>query len=129
MATKMLSIPEAAEALGVTPRWVRRAIFERRVAYVKLGHLVRIDADDIHALIAAGRVAPEGLGGPRRRVGQRGEPLRERSAGSKRPVRTAGRATRARQPAMAGEVSGRFRPTRSRSHAGESPTGTPGESR
>ncbi len=56
MAT-MLSIPEAADVLGVTPRWVRRAIFERRLAYVKLGHLVRIDADDVRALIEAGRVA------------------------------------------------------------------------
>ncbi len=57
MSTDMLSIPEAAEVLGVTPRWVRRAIFERRLAYVKLGHLVRIDAEDVRALIDAGRVA------------------------------------------------------------------------
>jgi excisionase family DNA binding protein len=35
---------------------VRRLVFERRIAYVKLGRRVRIAAGDLDALIRAGRV-------------------------------------------------------------------------
>jgi excisionase family DNA binding protein len=37
-------------------RFVRRLVFERRIAYVKLGRHVRIPAGDLAAFIAAGRV-------------------------------------------------------------------------
>ena len=37
-------------------RFVRRLVFERRIAYVKLGRHVRIAARDLDAFIAAGRV-------------------------------------------------------------------------
>jgi excisionase family DNA binding protein len=37
-------------------RLVRRLIFERRIAYTKLGRHVRIAASDLDALIMAGRV-------------------------------------------------------------------------
>lgn len=129
MATKMLSIPDAAEVLGVTPRWVRRAIFERRVPYVKLGHLVRIDADDIDALIAASRVEPRELAAPRGRVRERREPFRRRFAASGRTAQMAGGATRARQPRAAGEVTGRDRPARLQPEADVSSARTPGKRR
>jgi hypothetical protein len=35
---------------------VRRLVFQRRIAYVKLGRHVRIDAHDLDAFIRAGRV-------------------------------------------------------------------------
>jgi len=54
--TKMLSIPEVAHALGVSPRWVRRAVIERRLPYVKVGRLVRFDANDVEAFIATNRI-------------------------------------------------------------------------
>jgi len=52
----MLTVDEAAERLGVKPRFVRRLTAEKRIPYAKLGSHVRIDSDDVDAFIAAGRV-------------------------------------------------------------------------
>ena len=52
----LLSVEQAAERLGTSPRFVRRLVFERRIAYVKLGRHVRIAARDLDAFIRAGRV-------------------------------------------------------------------------
>jgi excisionase family DNA binding protein len=63
----LLSVEQAAERLGTSVRFVRRLVFERRIAYVKLGRRVRIAygklgrrvriaAGDLDALIRAGRV-------------------------------------------------------------------------
>ena len=52
----LLSVEQAAERLGTSPRFVRRLIAERRIAYVKLGRHVRIAAHDLEAFIVAGRV-------------------------------------------------------------------------
>jgi excisionase family DNA binding protein len=54
----LLSVEEAAERLGTSPRFIRRLIAERRIAFTKLGRHVRIDTKDIDAFIAAGRVEP-----------------------------------------------------------------------
>lgn len=51
-----LDVAGAAAYLGVSERWVRRAIFERRIAYAKLGALVRLAPDDLDAYVAAHRV-------------------------------------------------------------------------
>jgi excisionase family DNA binding protein len=53
---RLLTVEEAAERLGTSVRFVRRLIFERRIAYTKLGRHVRIAASDLDALIMAGRV-------------------------------------------------------------------------
>jgi excisionase family DNA binding protein len=53
---KLLSVEQAAERLGTSVRFVRRLVFERRIAYVKLGRHVRIAVRDLDAFIAAGRV-------------------------------------------------------------------------
>jgi excisionase family DNA binding protein len=53
---KLLTVEEAAERLGTSVRFVRRLVFERRIAYVKLGRHVRIPANDLAAFIQAGRV-------------------------------------------------------------------------
>jgi excisionase family DNA binding protein len=52
----LLSVEQAAERLGTSVRFVRRLVFERRIAYVKLGRHVRIAARDLDAFIRAGRV-------------------------------------------------------------------------
>ena len=53
----LLTVDQAAERLGVTPRFIRRLTSEKRIAYVKLGGShVRIDEVDLEAFIAAGRV-------------------------------------------------------------------------
>jgi excisionase family DNA binding protein len=52
----LLTVEQAAERLGTTERFVRRLVFERRIAYVKLGRHVRIAGRDLDAFIRAGRV-------------------------------------------------------------------------
>ena len=52
----LLSVEQAAERLGTSARFVRRLVFQRRIAYVKLGRHVRITARDLDVFIAAGRV-------------------------------------------------------------------------
>lgn len=54
-----LSIAEAAKYLNATERWLRRAVFERRVPYYKLGRLVRFDPDDLDRYLEANRVEAE----------------------------------------------------------------------
>jgi excisionase family DNA binding protein len=56
MTDKLLTVEETAERLGTSVRFVRRLVFERRIAYVKLGRHVRIASRDPDAFIAAGRV-------------------------------------------------------------------------
>jgi excisionase family DNA binding protein len=53
---KLLTWDEAAERLGTTPRHVRRLVFERRIAYRKLGRYVRFHPDDLEEYISANRV-------------------------------------------------------------------------
>ena len=52
----LLSVEQAAERLGTSVRFVRRLVFERRIAYVKVGRHVRISSRDLDAFIEAGRV-------------------------------------------------------------------------
>jgi excisionase family DNA binding protein len=51
------SVEQAAERLGTSARFVRRLVFQRRIAYVKLGRHVRITTRDLDAFIEAGRVS------------------------------------------------------------------------
>jgi excisionase family DNA binding protein len=53
---RLLTVGGAAERLGTSTRFVRRLIFERRIAFVKVGRHVRITPGDLDAYIAAGRV-------------------------------------------------------------------------
>ena len=52
----LLSVEQAAERLGTSVRFVRRLVFERRIAYVKLGRHVRIAEADLASFVAAGRI-------------------------------------------------------------------------
>ena len=52
----MLNVPEVADRLGTSQRFVRRLIAERRIPSPKLGKHVRIADADVEAFIAAGRV-------------------------------------------------------------------------
>jgi excisionase family DNA binding protein len=53
---QLLTVEAAAERMNTSVRFIRRLIAERRIAFVKLGRLVRIAESDIVAFIAAGRV-------------------------------------------------------------------------
>jgi excisionase family DNA binding protein len=53
---ELLTVKEAADRLGTADRFIRRLIFERRIAYTKLGRHVRIAARDLDAFVRAGRI-------------------------------------------------------------------------
>lgn len=55
---RLLSIAEVADALGVDVRHVRRLVHERRIPYVKWGHLLRFDPADIAEWVDACRRYP-----------------------------------------------------------------------
>ncbi len=55
---KLLTLAEVAERLNTTPRHVRRLVFERRIAYRKLGRYVRFHPDDVDEYVATHRVDP-----------------------------------------------------------------------
>jgi excisionase family DNA binding protein len=55
-ATVLLDIAEAAEYLGVTTRFIRTLVQERRVVHYKLGKSVRFTTADLDAFVEAGRV-------------------------------------------------------------------------
>jgi excisionase family DNA binding protein len=56
MTDRLLTVGKAADRLGTSTRFVRRLVFERRIAFVKVGRYVRIAEADLEAFIAAGRV-------------------------------------------------------------------------
>ena len=55
----LLTVDQAAERLGTTPRFIRRLRTERRIAVIKLGKHIRIDSTDLDAFITASRQEPE----------------------------------------------------------------------
>ena len=57
---RLLTITEVAARLGVDVRHVRRLVHERRIPYIKWGHLLRFDPDELTAWIDAYRHAPTG---------------------------------------------------------------------
>ena len=52
----LLDIPGLAEHLGVTERFVRRLVDERRIPFLKIGKFVRFNPDEIADWVSARRV-------------------------------------------------------------------------
>ena len=65
---RLLTLAEVAERLNTTPRHVRRLVFERRIAYRKLGRYVRFHPDDVAEYVAAHRVEADRPAAGRLRV-------------------------------------------------------------
>jgi excisionase family DNA binding protein len=79
---RLLTMEEVAERLGTTPRHVRRLVFERRIAYRKLGRYVRFHPDDVAEYVTAMRVAAgtvPGVGGTVARIRPRSSAARRRA--------------------------------------------------
>ncbi len=55
---RLLDIAGVAEHLAVSERHVRRLVAERRIPYVKWGHLLRFDPDEIGEWLDASRRRP-----------------------------------------------------------------------
>jgi excisionase family DNA binding protein len=55
---KLLSVDEAAAALGTSARFPRRLIAERRIRFVRVGRHVRIPQSAVEEYIAERTVAP-----------------------------------------------------------------------
>ena len=55
-ARQLLDINAVAEQLGVNVRHVRRLVAERRIPYIKWGHLLRFDPDEIEEWIQSWKV-------------------------------------------------------------------------
>ena len=53
----LLDVEGVALRLGVTPRHVRRLVAERRIPFIKWGHLVCFEPADVEAWIVEQRVA------------------------------------------------------------------------
>lgn len=56
--TPLLNITEVADVLGVDVRHVRRLVHERRIPYLKWGHLLRFDPAEISAWLDEARRHP-----------------------------------------------------------------------
>ena len=56
MAPQTLDVSQAACYLGITDRFVRKLIEQRRIAFLKVGRLVRFRADDLDAYLDSCRV-------------------------------------------------------------------------
>jgi excisionase family DNA binding protein len=48
---RLMTITEVADTLGVDVRHVRRLVHEKRIPYIKWGHLLRFDPAEIRAWI------------------------------------------------------------------------------
>lgn len=51
-----MTLQEAAAYLNVNERYVRHLVSERRIAYHKLGRLLRFRVEDLDRFLASGRV-------------------------------------------------------------------------
>lgn len=52
----LIDIDQAAARLGVTVRFIRRLVNERRIPFHKIGKYVRFDPADIDRFVVEGRV-------------------------------------------------------------------------
>ncbi|MEV4888818.1 helix-turn-helix domain-containing protein [Nonomuraea sp. NPDC055795] len=55
---KLHTVPEAADVLATSERFVRRLIAERRIEFVKVGRHVRIRESALIAFVVEGTVPP-----------------------------------------------------------------------
>ncbi len=54
----LLDIEQVAIRLGVSTRYVRRLIAERRMAYIKVGHLIRFEPEQVDLWIVQNTRSP-----------------------------------------------------------------------
>lgn len=55
----LLDIPSAALRMGVTERFMKRLVEERRIPYFKIGKFIRFSEEDLDDFLIAARILPE----------------------------------------------------------------------
>ncbi len=55
-----MTVPEVADRLNTSERYVRRLIDERRIEFIRIGRKIRISSATVDELIERGRVAVSG---------------------------------------------------------------------
>jgi excisionase family DNA binding protein len=55
---RLLTVPEAAERLNTSQRFVRRLINERRIQFIRVGRHVRISESVLDTFVGSGVVEP-----------------------------------------------------------------------
>ncbi len=55
----LMDLPTVAERLGVNHRHIRRLVHKRRIPFIKWGHLLRFDPDEIDVWLEQARVPAE----------------------------------------------------------------------
>ena len=58
LPARLLDITTLADVLGVNPRHIRRLVAERRIPFIKWGHLIRFDPVEIRDWIDGYRRQP-----------------------------------------------------------------------
>ncbi len=53
---QLLDVNQIADRLGVTPRFIRRLVEERRIPFCKLGKFVRFDATEVASWVDDRRI-------------------------------------------------------------------------
>lgn len=53
---RLLTVPDVAERLNTSERYVRRLIEERRIEFIRIGRKIRIAGTVVDAMIERGRV-------------------------------------------------------------------------
>ncbi len=73
---RLLSVPELAEFLGVSPAWVRKQILGRAIPFTKLGRNVRFTPAQVRQILDQGAIPVAVAPRPRttRRMRLRGGP-------------------------------------------------------
>ena len=60
---ELIGVEEFAAELGVSVRYVRRVIAERRITYIKVGHLIRFERAEVDRWLETNRVSSMGPAG------------------------------------------------------------------
>mgnify|MGYP003471656829 CR=1 FL=1 len=55
---ELLTVDDAAQRIGMSVRYIRRLIAERRIPFYRLGRAVRVDPVDLATHVRDGRVEP-----------------------------------------------------------------------
>lgn len=54
----LIDISAAADYLGVSERFMRRLVEERRIPYFKVGKFIRFSVEDLDDFLVAARITP-----------------------------------------------------------------------